>query len=300
MGFKRNTSSLDHDGVGGGWLLHHYRMRLSVPTVTVDQALYTRGMASPETSIRLVDSGEPWVGEFRGLGRVRVWADGRTEVTAEAGDKEPVAQREAALRHGWAEPLSWARRGFDLSGGVAMVDGTRRAILIAGDIHDAGIVALGLAGRGWGLAAHRIVPLRFADSRVTVESHDAPFLTSERRATLNGRECRAVRSSSDSVEVLGLERVTGPVVLEGIAVVRPRRPSDELLIPRRGMLAMERMGQVLFGGRLRSDANRDPVVSMERRVALADLGVVDLTLDAENPDPSVGALLDWWARRGCL
>jgi hypothetical protein len=251
-----------------------------------------------------------------GLGRVRVWRDGQFEVEVETGESsdatsprssretESLDLRAAALRHGWAEPLSWVRRGFDLASGIALIDGagcsTQRVgevLLLGGDIHDCAPVALALGARGWRLVAYRIVPLTFVEGAVTVTPNPSPVLLSARRARILGRETTRVRADSDARRVEGIEWSSSGGRIGGVALVRVRRPHDEVLTERHGYAAVERLAGVLVGGVLRPDASRSADVAMAQRTTLARCGVVDVAFADADANGSATALEAWWRSR---
>ena len=113
-----------------------------------------------------------WVGRFRGVGEVRIDPDGGIEVRCESED--PTA--EVGLRHGWADLLSFARRGVRLLAGTALVRPGGRAVLLTGDAATTSEVARVLIEWGWTLLSDRPTPVVFADDTIVAEPRPGPLL----------------------------------------------------------------------------------------------------------------------------
>ncbi len=294
--------------------------------------------SSPSATVGLDRSGEPWVGTFPGLGSVRVWADGRVEADPERdveadpegaveagggepgpdggpghdGDRadhgEPAELRRAALVHGWGEPLALARLGFRLAHGTAMVaPGADRCLLVSGDPHDAAIVVLGLAARGWQVLADRLTPVTIdvltgaggapaAGSGIIAHPRPGPVLTSAWRASRAGIEGTPVRADTDAV-VVAVARADTPHPVTAVVTARIRRPHDPLLDELRGHRRVEVANGLLAGGALApsTDVHQGASASMARTMRLAALPMAAVHVDPAEPDLSVDALLDWWA-----
>lgn len=84
---------------------------LSYAVAVMDTAGVVEDPGPP--TLRVAPSGE-WIARFPGLGTIEVRPSGDFSVRVDpssGGDDDPDC-RERALRFGWAEPLSYARRGF--------------------------------------------------------------------------------------------------------------------------------------------------------------------------------------------
>ncbi len=177
---------------------------------------------------------DAWLGTFPGLGVVRVEEDGTVTVDVDNADvltAEERSNRERALRFGWGEPLSFARRGFWCAGGAAAVpprsDG---CVLLLGDPHEVANVMLELAARGWAMMGDRVTPLEWQGDDLVAHPRAAPLLVSRRTAERAGVESHSVRANSDS-RIVELLRAREPRNVVAIVLLRPRKPADARFTP---------------------------------------------------------------------
>ena len=267
---------------------------------------------------------EPWVARMPGLGTVLVAADGGLEVRLEEDLPLPGGelrvdsdeQKEAALRHGWGEPLSLARRGFRLAGGAGVVaPGDGPCLILAGDPHDAAAVLLALAHRGWRILADRVTPVEWVGDLLFAHPRQAPILAAKRRLAKSGDSGERVRADSDSRSVdLARESAAQPVA--GIVVLQQRKPDEEVLMPLAGHERFESAANLLVGGllgaaRQRADAvgnegagqpgegdaadgDRDAAAdALAEHLRLAALPMARLRLDSATWDDDVTGLVRW-------
>jgi hypothetical protein len=164
-------------------------------------------------------SGEVWVGRFRGVGEVRVGPDGATEVRCDSDD--PTA--EASLRHGWADLLSFARRGVQLLSGTALARPGGRAVLLTGDPIATSEVARALAGSDWAVVSDRPTPVTFAEDAIVAEPRPGPLLI----RPAEGAATTAVPDDTGAVESIG-DDPDGPRVATGGTTTTPLRPDSDV------------------------------------------------------------------------
>jgi len=98
--------------------------------------------------------------------------DGSVEVRCDSPD--PTA--EASLRHGWAELLSFARRGIRLLAGTTLARPGGPAILLAGDPIATSEVARELIEAGWALLSERPTPVTFDEEAILAQPRPAPLI----------------------------------------------------------------------------------------------------------------------------
>lgn len=250
------------------------------------------------TGVRLARHDAVWEGTFEGLGSVRVGPGGEIDVTvsdADALDPTEIEQRTAALRWGWGEPLGWVRRGCSVTVGTALVaPGRAEALVVRGGVHDAAIVAVGLATRGWQVLAERIVPLRWSDEVAEVQPTDAPVLFARRRAEVLGLAGEAVRADTDAVAV-AVPRWSAPEALGGAVEVVMRRLGTDPLELLEGHERFEAASRLVAGGALEPDGEPlSPSERMARDLRLAGLDLARVHLDADGPDDVLDAIETWW------
>lgn len=259
---------------------------------------------------------EPWVGDFPGLGRVRVAADG--EVTIEVADADvdddvpadPNAAsnrrlREEALYHGWGEPLSWVRRGFHLVGGAAVGPADSDACaLILGDPHDVAIVVLELASYGWQLLSDRPAPVTWDDDRIMAQARQTPLVVAKRRAQKAGVEGEPVRADTDAVAV-AVARAQQPRKVAAAVQVRVRRPDNEVLDVLTGHERFEAATALYIGGVLEptvGDLDEVPDTELEaatptllaEHLRIAQLPWARLHLSSKTATEDTAELVNWW------
>lgn len=157
---------------------------------------------------------EPWHGHFPGLGEIWVTADGSTRVrpeltAASAGDS--VEQRRRALTCGWADPLSWHRRGFWLLAAVtASPDPDLGCLVLEASTGGADRVLDRLSERGWRFLADRPTPARVEGEVVVAHPRGTPFLARGQRD-----QAHQARGDTDAV-VVERRRHPAPCVVRGV------------------------------------------------------------------------------------
>lgn len=266
---------------------------------------------------------EPWVGTFPGVGRVMVAADGTVDVTVDPLDSgsdvadephhPPAASspgapssdtpemREAALRHGWGEALSWARRGYlCLGGGAVTPDPTKGCVVITGELHEFGRVLPELAQRGWGFLSDRYTPAQWDGGALLAYPREAPVLLSRRRARTVGWESTTVRGATDAVTVT-VPRVDVATRVVGVVTLARRRlgePAFEVLTGHRRfeVAANLRVDGALAPARPEGDTAADPGHHLAEQLRLATLPTARWR--ADNDDDLIPADVDqlqqWW------
>lgn len=256
-----------------------------------------------------IDStGEPWRATFPGLGTVLV--DDAGDLTIEPD--QPGEQVEAALRWGWGEALSLARRDYLLLTGSTVVTPDReRALLMVGDTHDVAILLLALASQGWAALADRVTPFRWDDDRLVAHPRQAPVVVSRRRARKAGWEGADIRQESDAVSV-AVTRYTEPVPLGGIVQLRSAKSSEPIEQTRlAGMARLEggatlRAPGVLSGRAGGEETPPDDDPDSVRRMRAGEAMQSDLRLaqaapilrlgfDSDRQDEVLDVLLQWFA-----
>ena len=254
-------------------------------------------MPISEPRVTLDRTGEPWVGTFRSLGSVRVWADGAATVEVDPAATDTADRLHDALWHGWATPLSLARQGHWLVNGVSVAPpDDHRALLVTGPAHDTAIVVIELVRLGWRLIADRPAPVRFTPDLVA-HPRQAPFVMSARRARTSGLDGAAVRDRTDAVRVESFSVLDTPAPVGGIAVVSVRRPQHPVLQPLKGHAAIEASGMVLVGGVLSPEPESTPQAAMTRQLTLTRAGMVRLDIDSATATSDVAELVVWWSDR---
>ncbi len=253
---------------------------------------------------------DTWLGTFPGLGEVRVEEDGTVTVDVDNADvltAEERSNRERALRFGWGEPLSFARRGFWCAGGAAAVpprsDG---CVLLLGDPHEVGNVMLELAARGWAMMGDRVTPLEWQGDDLVAHPRAAPLLVSRRTAERAGVESHSVRANSDS-RIVELLRVREPQNVAAIVLLRPRKPADARFTPLFGHERFAAAANLTVGGALSHrgpNDQSDPAAVTEEgtgsaatlgeHLRLAALPIARLCLDRATVTDDVNALVTWW------
>ncbi|TXH43227.1 MAG: hypothetical protein E6Q90_07430 [Actinobacteria bacterium] len=235
-------------------------------------------------------SGDTWIGLLPGLGAVRIAPDGGIEVTVEpaatatthgaahpdAGESEEL--RAAALRHGWAEGLSWARRGYRLAAGAAVCapGDERRCLVLAGDPHDTAIVLIQLVNRGWTVMGDKYTPTRWVDGTLVASARSAPLLMAARRLAKADLEGFKVRAHTDA-RAVELPRALGTREVAAFCSLRMRKPDEEVLEVLTGAQRFEASASIMLGGAL-YPASTDAETEGEE----------DLAAEAGDPEPTGG------------
>lgn len=268
--------------------------------------------ADPSPAPSLDRDSDVWVGTLPGLGSVRVHPDGAIEVTAADradDDADTVELRERALRLGWGEALSFARRGFRQSAGAAVgpVDGDT-CMLLMGDAHDVAIVLIELVGHGWAVLGDRPTPLVWDSPTLTAHPRSAPVVVSKRRAAKADLEGTRLRGDTDAV-ALELPRITEPRRVAAIVAMQMRKPDEVPLTPLAGHERFELAASLFMGGAPWPVADEqdatdesDPTTQrsataselMSDHLALARLPAARLRFDSATKDDDIAALLAWW------
>lgn len=290
-------------------------------------------------------SGEVWVGEFPGLGRVEVAPDGATSITVESAppqidgeDDHPDAGedpelREAALRHGWAEGLSWARRGFRMAGGAAVCPPADdlSCLVLSGDPHDVAIVLIQLVNQGWTVMGDKYTPTKWDDGVLVASARSAPVLISARRLAKASLEGTKVRAHTDS-RAVELPRATGTRVVTAFCGLRMRKPDEDVLEVLTGSERFEAAATTMTGGaltpalddaadedagdaaadageqeeaaadesqeeadaRLAAERARLTAESMAEHLRLAAIPHLRLSIDSATAEDDAGRLIAWW------
>ena len=276
-------------------------------------------------------TGEVWRGIMPGLGEVRVDPAGAvtTIIQPAPGDDEPEqpdagedpAFREAALRFGWGEALSWSRRGFDLAQGAAAsppwtppsTPDAPACLILSGDSHEVAIALIELATRGWQVLGDRFTPVRWIDDILEAQPREAPLLMSSRRldkAELNGER---VRLHSDSRRV-DLPRAAEPRPVAAFCQVLRWKAGDDRFVELRGHERFEAAASAFVnapwsngastGGSEAAgetfepdvDDTRDVRQVMAEHLRLAQFPMSRMYLDGDTAPECVDSLIDWWSR----
>ena len=243
-------------------------------------------------------SGELWLAGFPGLGTVTVAADGSTVVTPEpvAGSEEPgaLAQRERALQFGWAEPLSFARRGYSCVLGAAFVmpaaDG---CVLFTGAPSDSVGLVAEFGRQGWSLLAEGLVPVRWQGDQFVVHAREAPALAARRHCTAEGLAGIEVRSRSDACEV-SVPRATGSRPVAAVVSFHPRKVGEAPFEILRGRSRFQAAARLVTRGVLSAAGpESDPTMELGTHLRLADLPFARLRFARSTMSEDLELVLDW-------
>lgn len=252
--------------------------------------------------VTLNRAGEPWVGSFPGLGVVTVAHDGEVTVTVTSvgSDDLDTARRDAALRHGWGEPLSWSRRGFlMLQGGCATPEPRNGCVLLSGDLHEFGRFLPTLADAGWSFLSDRYTPAQWQASDLIAHPVQAPILLAARRAEKSGWDGQPLRDDSDSLAV-AVSRVADPLPIRGVVQLQRARPDETAFEPLSGHQRFEVAASLSWAGVFVSDGmdREQPAASdmMQRHLQLAALPMARLRSsgDFERIPAEADQLISWW------
>ncbi len=273
-------------------------------------------------------SGEVWVGVFPGLGSVSIDEEGGIEVSVEpaapadsdapdAGEDDTL--REQALRYGWAEGLSFARRGFTLAGGAAMsppgdADG---CLILCGDPHDAAIVMIELVKQGWTVMGDRFTPTQWEGPTLVAYPRQAPLIIAAQRLAKAGLEGSKIRAHTDARSV-DLPRTGDPQPVVAVCTMQMRKPDEDVLAPLTGHERFEAAAGLMMGGALypaiehQDDEQPDELdeaataawrearvkevaaESLSKHLQLTTLPYSRLRIDSKTAEDDAAALVTWW------
>lgn len=233
-----------------------------------------------------------WTGAFPGLGTLMVAPDG--QVSTQADDPDESGYGAAALRHGWGDLLSWARRGFALANAASLGSG-EDGLLVTGEPDDVAATLLGLARHGFLILSDRPAPTRWTEGSLVAHPRAAPILVPRRRAEQAGLAGTPVREGSTSVAV-GLPRGVDPVRVAGIAHVVRQRPDEEALDHLAGTRRFEQAATLMLRGALApaAPADPDPQEVFDEHLRLAALPSVVIRLEGRDDALAADRLADWW------
>lgn len=262
-----------------------------------------------EASPTLDATANAWVGVFPGLGSISV--DDRGDVVVspygDANDDPTILlQRERALLWGWAEPLSWLRRGYHLIDGIALGHPDEEScIVVSGDYHDSSRLVVNLIADGWLLISDRPSPYSWVGDDLIAAPREAPFLIARRRAIKAGLEHQSVRADSDSVEVQA-PRLTQERKVVAFVSVGARRPFEENLEMLSGHKAFRyATGLLLARPRLLNDTDDEASVpsadehvqDLQQALKLVKIPMLRLRRTPGQTDTGVEDLTAWWNGR---
>lgn len=238
------------------------------------------------------------MGQFPGLGTVLVHGDGRVDVEVEpddGDDREDPALREAALRHGWGEPLSLVRLGFRCVGGIGLVDADGAGCLvITGTPRDTAIVMLELVSDGWKVIGDRLVPITCDTTGFVAHPRSSPVLVSREWAQRYQFDTAPVRANSDAVAI-DVPRATEPTRILAFVAVGSGRPDEPAFTELSGHERFKAASLALVGGLMAGTDDADERQVMKMHVALAGLPHAKLRMQSDALELDVAQLSRWWA-----
>ncbi len=248
-------------------------------------------------------SGEVWIGSLPGLGSIAVGPDGAVDVTAETGGSEDPYLRAQALRYGWAEGLSFVRRGYLIASGAAACPGTSSpsCVLFSGDPHDVAIVLAELVRRhGWAVMGDRFTPVRWQGDDLVAVGREAPVLIARRRVDTVSMAARRVRDNCDS-RAVDIPRHRAPAVVAAAVTISARRPQEEVLAVLSGRQRFEAGAGIVIGGVFAHQDHAppsEPSHSMQQHLRLSAIPQARLRIDTKEPSPAVDLVLGWLTDTG--
>lgn len=264
-------------------------------------------MTGDAEMITLDTSAEPWVGTFPGLGSVRVFADGTFDVVPvgtgglvsgplagvaavgdehgrEEEDDEDVKEiggevetaladeRRRALTHGWAEPLSWARQGYTVASGTALVEPeSGLAVLAIGRSAPQVVVVRSLIDAGWPLLTDAITPIDDVSGVPHVVPTGAPLLMPAAALRDSGVSFERARTDTDAV-IVPVKRASEPVRLAALLICQDFNVGDVAEVT--SITGVEKMSRILgaqVGGVLAT--HDEPEQDFARLTARASIAV---------------------------
>lgn len=278
------------------------------PAPAVEVAQEENGTTLTESSPTFDFSQNTWVGVFPGLGAISVGIAGDIAVSPHGGsDEDPqlVAQRERALRWGWAEPWSWLRRDYQLINGVAIgYPDEESCMVVLGDYSDCNRLVIKLIAEGWRLISDRSTPVRWESDVLYAQPREAPLLLSRHRAIRANLEHRSVRSDSDTVEV-EVARINEERKVAAFVSVGVRRTHESTLEVLSGHDAFRfASGLLLEASNFVPRPPEDPQFVRERAaenlaksLRLVRTPAIRVRRTPGKSDTSTTELLAWWAER---
>ncbi|MGV1005392.1 MAG: hypothetical protein ACOYEV_11650 [Candidatus Nanopelagicales bacterium] len=215
--------------------------------------------------------------------------------------RDTIAQLEAALRYGWGEPLSLARRGFLLLAAASVVAPSGNAVLVlAGDPYHLAIAISQLCQRGgWHLLADHPAPLTWVEAggvpHLVAHPRSAPLLMSLGRAQAEAQEGSQVRGDTDVVAV-EVPRASEPCRVAAFLSLGKQLPGEADFRLLHGTERFASAGRSLLGGVLRPGASATADFAITAR--LAALPMAQLGLTGGIAPEVMARLLDWWESVG--
>jgi hypothetical protein len=279
------------------------------PAAVVEVAQDENGTPLTESSPTFDFSQETWVGVFPGLGAISVDIGGDIAVSPHGGsDEDPqlVAQRERALRWGWADSWSWLRRDYQLINGVAIGHPDEETCMVVlGDYGDCNRLVIRLIANGWRFISDRSTPVRWDTDGLYAQPREAPLLLSRHRAIEAKLEHRSVRSDSDTVEV-DVSRIDEERKVAAFVSVGRRRPFESSLELLSGHDAFRFASGLLLSASsfVPHQGDDAPMASelanknLAQSLRLVKIPAVRLRRTPGDSNTSAGELLKWWAERG--
>lgn len=244
--------------------------------------------------VQVDTSGEPWVAQYPGLGTVEVMDDGCVAVMSVAGRESQ--QRADALRWGWAEPLSWLRRGYHLTSAV-VADVDNRAMVVSGPQRQTLIVMKAMSEHGWYVLSDSLTPVREEESGFIARGRLAPVLVPEdlaQRWELSGER---VRGDSDVLAV-ELPRSQAPARISAVLHVDRRKLGDSGDIEMVAGAKRLKMSCGLVHRGPERPAGIAASTVMARDLWMAQLPAARICLDESAVELDVAEIVGWWRQIG--
>jgi len=240
--------------------------------------------------VALDTGGEPWRAAFPGLGTVRVFEDGQVSVEVASGPGSD--QRFAALSLGWAEPLSWLRRGYHLTA-ASVTAPNGRALIVIATYPQQVVVLKTLTDHGWSILADAMTPIRELDAGFEVYGRNAPVIVAQRLAGKWGLAGEPLRADSDALAV-DLPRGQGPNRVAGVLQVRTQRSTDR---PNLEEISGAKRLELASGLIRRAPGSCDPsgpAQVMAQDLKMAALPMARMHLADRQSELDVSDVLRWW------
>jgi len=252
-------------------------------------------------TIELRQHTEPWVATIAGLGSVQVHADGTVDVAVTPDPDEPDSLREAALHHGWGEPLALVRQGFRLLRGTALVTPDRPGCLVlTGLATNTDMVIAHLLAAGWRPLADGVIPVATdrdgaIGDRGVVEAlpRTAPLLLARRWARKAGLDATPVRNDTDTVAV-NVDAVTAPQPVVAVAQVRAHRPNDDTVRGLTGFETFEQAAATLIANPALHPTATTPAIEFTNHSRLAAVAHAEIAIGLDTLAADLEAIANWW------